>query len=194
MATTLDATVGGASANSYATLAQASAYVDTLVPSTTQDTWLDAGDEDQARALIMATRLLDSWYDWNGSVTSLSQALLWPRRGVLRPGVSEGQVTSGASNPWHTPFGTLLPEDEIPELLLDAVSELARQLLAGDRTADSDTETQGIESLKAGSIELAFRAGVTAKVIPDAVASFLNALGRIKGRYGSGGAVDMRRA
>lgn len=191
---TLDATVGGIAANSYSSLAQGETYIDTLVPSTLQDAWVNAGEDDQTRALIMATRLLDTWFEWYGSITNLNQALLWPRRGVLRPGISEGQVMSGAVNPWHIPFGTTLPENEIPQLLIDATVELARQLLAGDRIADSDTETQGISSLTAGSIALTFRAGITAKVIPDAVLSLVNMLGTQKGRSGSTGALTMRRA
>lgn len=182
---TLDASVGGTSSNSYATLAEAESYIDTLVPSTLQDTWLDAGEEDQARALIMATRLLDSSYDWFGEVVSLDQALLWPRRGVLRPGVSEMPVGGGAINMWQTPFGVLLPEDAIAPQIRDATVELARQLLSADRTADSDVQTQGITSLRAGSVALTFKEGVSAKPIPDLVATMVSGLGIQRGRSGS---------
>lgn len=191
---TLDATIGGTAANSYATVEQATSYIDTLVPSTMQDVWLDSSEEDQARALIMATRLLDQWFDWYGAISNLHQSLLWPRLGVMRPGVSERQVSAGATNPWHTPFGTLFQSNELPPQLVEATAELARQLLAGDRTADSDIETQGVSNLKVASIELAFRAGVIAKVIPDSVLTFVNGIGVQKGRSGSSGAVDMRRA
>jgi hypothetical protein len=59
-----------------------------------------------------------------------------------------------------------------------ATAELARQLLEADRTVDSDLESQGITSLKAGSVELAFSGQAKPKVIPNAVAAFVGIYGR----------------
>lgn len=171
---TLDSTIGGVSANSNASIEEAQDYVDTLVPDTLAEAWNDGGAEAQANALIMATRLLDTWFDWCGFVASSSQALLWPRSGVTGPN------------------GYLVPTDEIPARIVEATAELARQLLAGDRISDSDAETNSLKSLKAGPVELAF-GSVVAKPIPDAVMVMASAFGTVRGRYGSG-TVTLRRA
>jgi len=170
MACTIDATVGGAAANSYCTIAEGTAYHETHPYATV---WEDAGDDERCRALQTATRLLDQWYEWTGVAVGSTQALLWPRIDVIGPN------------------GYLEASDAIPTRLRDATAELARQLLAGDRTADSDIETQGLKSLKAGSVELAFSGAAVGKVIPDAVAGFVSVYGRLRGR--SGADVTLRR-
>src|SRR5262245_40871921 len=123
----------------------------------------------------MATRLLDEGFDWQGFVVSSDQALLWPRTGVVAPN------------------GYLEPSDAIPVRVVQATSELARQLLVGgDRTADSDVETQKLKRVKAGSVEVEFGSGVTGKPIPDAVAALVGVYG--KKTSPSGGAVTVLRA
>ncbi len=165
---TLDATTGGASANSYASIAEAQVYMDTLVPSTLIETWDSAGEEDQGKALQMATRLLDTWFEWYGFVSSTDQALLWPRSGVIDRN------------------GYEVPTDEVPQGIVDATSELARQLLAGDRTADSDIEANKLKSLKAGPVELTFGGGVSSKPVPDAVMVMASFYGTLRSRSGGG--------
>lgn len=172
MALTLVATAGSASANTYCTRADATTYHEGRLYS---DDWNDADTTDQDAALVMATRLLDQWFDWQGSAVDSTQALKWPRTGVLGP------------------TGYQLASNAIPAEIRDATAELARCLIAEDRTKDSDIETQGISSLKAGSVELSFTARAAAKVIPDSVLGFISArLGVKRGR--SGGAVTLQRA
>jgi len=57
----------------------------------------------------------------------------------------------------------------IPQALKDAESELAGQLLKGDRTLDNDVIVQGLNSVKAGSVALGFNKSIVPQVIPDAV-------------------------
>lgn len=168
MAITLDSTVAGVDANSYASLADAQAYIDTLVPTTLGDSWNDSGEEEQTAALVMATRLLDTWFDWIGFVHSGDQRLLWPRSGV-----------TGLN-------GYSQPEDEIPERIIEATAEWARQLLAGDKLSDSDIETNKLKSLKAGPVELEFGGGVTAKSVPDSVMAMVAYFGTLRSKYGTG--------
>jgi hypothetical protein len=106
-------------------------------------------------------------------VASSSQALLWPRDMA------------------YGPNGYELDSTTVPAAIRDACIEWARQLISADRTADSDTETQGITALKAGSVFLQFRQGVVAKPVPDMVQSMLSHYGRLRSR--SGGAVDIHR-
>ena len=76
MAAVIDATLGGASANSYVTLADADAYFETVPDSTD---WVSKSTDQKNRALISATRWIDvlSFY---GKRCSETQALKWPRK------------------------------------------------------------------------------------------------------------------
>lgn len=165
---TFDATIGGTAATSYASLEDAQSYIDTLVPSTLADPWNDGGEEEQQKALMSATRLLDTWFDWNGFVASSGQRLLWPRSGVIDRN------------------GYLVASDEIPQGIVDATTELARQLLAGDRISDSELESNQLKALKAGPVELEFTGNVVAKPIPDAVMVMASFYGVLRPRTGNG--------
>lgn len=161
MSLTLVDTPGAADANTYCDLADANTYHEGRLYS---DTWTNAADADKNAALVMATRLLDQWFEWYGAATSSDQALLWPRTGA------------------YGPNGYLLASDAIPDRVREATAELARLLIDTDRTVDSDIETQGITRLQAGSVELEFSARAGAKVIPDSVLGFVGVLGRKRGR------------
>ena len=152
---TLVATPGSASANTYCLLTVANQYHEDRPAVGT--TWSSATDAQKNAALLWATKLLDANYVWNGYVVDSTQSLLFPRTGLLD--INEVDILS-----WT----------EIPIQLQWATAEFARQLLAADRASDSDIETQGITSIKAGSIALTFKdCGVFAKVIPDAVVNLI---------------------
>jgi hypothetical protein len=160
MAITIDASVGGGSANAYCTLTEADTY---HASHPYASVWDAATDDQQNRAIVTATRLLDEHIAWIGWVASSTQALLWPRSGGI----------------YRNGYG--IPSTVIPADLKRATAELARQLLAGDRTADSDIETQGITALSAGSVSLTFDAArVQVKVLPDAVTAMVGYLGAVK--------------
>jgi len=184
LAVIIIATPKGTTSNSYCDLDYADAYHEAF---SYPEAWEDAGEDDKNRALVTATRLLDTWFEWFGEVTTLTQALLWPRRGVLKPGISETQPVSLAANDWHEPFGVLLDQDVVPIIIQNATSEMARTLLEGNRNSDSDIETQGIEFIKAGPVELKFKGGVTAKPIPDSVMAMCTQVGRLRPKSGAGG-------
>jgi hypothetical protein len=171
MACAIQATAGHAAANSYATVAEGTTYHESHLYASA---WENASADEQCRALVMATRMMDTWFDWHGTPAASGQGLLWPRDGA------------------YGKDGYELASDEIPAGIRDATIEWARQLLAADRTADSETETQGIKALKAGSVMLQFRDGVAAKPIPDAVLVMASHYGVPRSR--SGGAVTLQRA
>lgn len=148
---TIVTTAGSASANAYCDVAFADQY-NADRPPDADGTWAAATPDQKAQAILWATRLLDSLWQWTGYPTDDVQALQWPRGAMLKPsGWSYVDI--------HT----------IPVELQRATAEFARQLLVADRAGDSDVETQGITSLKAGPVSLTFKDSVTAKVIPDAV-------------------------
>lgn len=167
MSFTLDATPGGANANSYETLAEAQDYFDSRL---SLPGWDNA--DSQEVLLAMGTRTLDAlaqpfktffpasggsaaYYrirrQWTGSPATTTQRLAWPRIGMF----------DRNGNPIDP---TVIPQD-----LKDALSELAGQLGTNDRTLDNDVIVQGLTSIKAGSVALTFKSDIVAQVIPDAV-------------------------
>ena len=69
---TLVATPGASNANSYTTVAEATAYFESRLY---RSTWENADPADQTVALIWATRVLDEQIDWLGTKVSTTQAL-----------------------------------------------------------------------------------------------------------------------
>lgn len=84
MAITLDATVGGASANTYLTLSDANDIVDGLVEDADVTAWASSTDDQKNRALATAAQRLDRERYLGARVTD-TQALQWPRTGVRKP-------------------------------------------------------------------------------------------------------------
>lgn len=170
MALVLNATVGAADANSYATLAEANAYHESRLNSTA---WTSATDSDKTIALVMATRTLDAMYVWAGYPSyflTISQALGWPRY----PVEDKGRVA-------------FIDSSVLPVELKNATAELARQLLISDRTIEGDVDAQGIKSLKAGSVSIEFKGTTNLKPIPDAVLNMLPSWwGYVKNASGEG--------
>lgn len=123
----LDTTVGGASADSYASLAQAATYHANLGHTT----WDATDSEIQEQKLRLATQYLDSRYSWRGVKVAQTQALDWPRSGVVVDGYT-------------------LASDAIPVALRNACCELAYKALTVDLFADVDT--QYVESVTVGPI------------------------------------------
>lgn len=168
---TLDSTVAGVNANSYASLAEAATYFDERVPLATP--WVASGDT-SIRALIMATRVLESmvasrkrltvngtdrYYrtspQWTGSPATTTQRLAWPRTGMLDRN------------------GNAIASNVIPIDLKNAQAELAGQLLLSDTTLDNSVSVGGIKSISAGSVSLSFKDMVERHVLPDSVIELL---------------------
>ena len=84
MAATIDATVGGANANSYLTLAAAQTIVDGFVEDADVTAWATATTDQKNRALVTATQRLDR-ERFLGARSTDTQALQWPRTGVRKP-------------------------------------------------------------------------------------------------------------
>ena len=84
MAITIDATVGGASANSYLTLADAQDLIDGMVENDDVTAWASATTDQKNRALYSATQRLDR-ERFLGARATDTQDLQWPRTGVRKP-------------------------------------------------------------------------------------------------------------
>ena len=121
MAVTIDATVGGASANSYITLADADSLVEAMISSTDVSKWATGNTDSRNRALAAATQRLDR-ERFLGARTNSTQALQWPREGVRKPDTYIQSFSHG--------FPFRLTEDyytntEIPDQVKRAQVELA---------------------------------------------------------------------
>ena len=127
MAIAIDATAGGASANSFATLAEADTYMTARLNASTWET--DASDDTKNRALVEAARELDPMA-WDGIRTASTQALSWPRSWAYDP-----------DSPVQDYFTTTV----VPQRVKDAQCELAFQFVkAGTTDVAARDATQGV--------------------------------------------------
>lgn len=167
---TLVATAGASNANTYITLADADTYHDSHSYATT---WTSATDDQQKVALVWATRLLDAHYQWVGTIASDTQSLRWPRAAT------------------YDRDGRLLANDEIPEAIEFATAELARHLLASDRTAPEGVG-RAEKRMKVGGLEVEYFNATSTKAypVPDAVYDLIRHLVINTSR---GGAITMSR-
>lgn len=153
-ASTLVVTVGGASSNSYVTLAQFNTYCEQRL---NVDSFDDAQPDDKIRALLMATRRLDR-ENWIGQKAATTQALVWPRSGVYKP---DG-------------YGDQYLSTEIPQLVKDAQCELALAYLDGF----DDGEEDAIDSFSADGVSVHFRRSKPSGGLPVAVLHLIGGLTR----------------
>ena len=112
---------GRADANSYASAADCDAYHSGHLYATS---WTGATADNKAAALVMASRVIDAEFQFNGAKASAAQALQWPRSDCRDP---DAVATSSSSG--------VVASNVVPKAVLDATCELARELLTLDRTA-----------------------------------------------------------
>ena len=94
MAVTIDATAGGADANSYLTLSDAQDIVDGMVEDADVTAWASATTDQKNRALYTATQRLDR-ERFLGAKATDTQALQWPRTGVRKPDTYVNTYSTG---------------------------------------------------------------------------------------------------
>ena len=118
---------GLANANAYASAADGDAYHAGHLYATA---WTGATDDQKAAALVMATRLIDGQYQFNGLRSQSGQALQWPR--VNCPDPDKAPIPVLTSLLLYDPF---VPFSIVPLAVVQATCEQARELLVADRTA-----------------------------------------------------------
>lgn len=162
---------GLSDANSYASAETADAYHEAHLYATT---WTGATDDNKAKALAMATRVLDSNFRWNGFRKGSAQRLEWPRVRVERQG-SNDRVQ-------FPDVGVYWPENELPRPLVEATCELARLLLDTDRTADADSKGISRLGLGNGAIDITFDKEDRPTPITDEIRRMLVPIGKLRGK------------
>lgn len=154
MACSIDATVGGASANSYITSAAADTYFDNRLQGSEWDT---ATADEKCRALVSATRRLD-FEKFEGEKETTGQALKWPR---LDATDDDGEE---------------FDSDAIPQIVLDATCEMALLLLndnASSKDSFGDTGLEGFKRVRVGPVEVEPRMSAEGSELPEVVRKLL---------------------
>jgi len=149
MAVTIDATAGGANANSYITLAEADTFVEAMISSSDVSKWTTGNDDTRNRALTAAAERLDR-ERFLGARTNDTQARQWPREGVRKPDTYVRSYSSG--------FPFRLTEDyytntEIPDQIKRAQIELA-VYLKNNVDGISLGGLEDFKSVKIGSLQV----------------------------------------
>lgn len=155
MAITLDANPASATFNCYATLVQGNDYHSTRLHN---DAWVNSGANDKSKALMWATRQLDT-LKWRGVRTSGTQNLGFPRRGLSYyesspVGGFDYEIVDVAGIGYLTKIE--ISDTTVPNFLRDATCELAMYLLDSDTSAPSGTE--GFNRIKVDVIDIEIKA------------------------------------
>lgn len=164
-------------ANTYATLVEFRAYHESHVEG---EASTDLDDDLVNRALVQATRELDTYLIWDGWATTTTQALAFPRLGLTDPNTEA--IISG---------------DVIPERVKNACCEQARLIASRNRAVEGDTSLEGLQRLKAGPVELEFAKtdpgeAVVGQVIAPSAFQFVAAWCRMV-QAGKGGTIPLVR-
>ncbi|MHB1125235.1 MAG: DnaT-like ssDNA-binding protein [Ramlibacter sp.] len=162
MALIVETGAGLADAESYATVEQADAYL----AARNYPAWALLAPEAKEAALRMATAYMHA-FAWKGIRSYQTQALDWPRTGV----VADGYPVDG---------------DRVPAAVRNACIELARRASTGELAPD---QGQQIASKSVGPVSVTYQAGSTnARRFPH-VAVMLSSL-----MHGGGGSFAILRA
>lgn len=148
---------GKANANSYATADDGVLYHFGHLYATA---WTAATTPQKEAALVMATRLIDAEHQFGGVKAKDGQALQWPRVDCRDPDT-----------------GDSVPENKVPQALVDATCELARELLIADRTAAPAGE--GLKYYNDAGKQTGYDKSDTRPIIPKLVQAMLAKFGSL---------------
>jgi hypothetical protein len=150
-----------ANANSYASVADCDSYHDGHLYASA---WTGATTATKEAALVMATRLIDGCYQFNGFKVSSAQSLQWPREACLNPDMAPSSTNA------------FFAADAVPVVVVNATCEVARELIKADTTDATDGE--GLQSISiAGAMSIQFDKRDQQAKIPETARLFLARLG-----------------
>lgn len=143
MTLTLVATASSASANAFCTLAEAEAYMETLVYATA---WSNKTDQQKIAALITSARWMNT-LKWKGVRGSQAQSMAWPRCAGGWT-VNLGGFTPNANGYLLDQDGYQVAADAVPTCVKNANAQAALDFMTKDRAADPKMP------LKLGTLEI----------------------------------------
>jgi hypothetical protein len=166
--------------------------------------WSAATADQKAIALVMATRVIDSEYQFGGYRAGFAQALQWPRSECREP--DGGTAGFGARNVTQAALRGILPDglaaiivqtaewfvppNLVPKAVVEATCELARELLVVNRT--EAPEGEGLKYENAGGSQTGYDKTDKRPIIPALVQAMLAKYGALINR--KSGAVQLVRA
>src|ERR1041384_3886869 len=156
---------GRSDANAYANAADGDAYHEGHLYASA---WTAATTASKEAALVFATRLIDSQFQFGGSKANGAQALQWPREDCVDPDAA----------------GDSVPGEVVPKAVAAATCEMARELLIADRTASHAGE--GLKYQNSGTTQTGYDKKDTRPVISYVAQAMLAKFGAlIKSRSGA---------
>ena len=157
-------------ANSYTDALEATTILTNTVGS---ESWLSLADDLKNASLIQATFLLDSSFNWAGTIASDTQELRWPRNNVTDQD------------------GRLIANDAIPNALKTAVAMLAVNLV---KSSGINGVSNNVKSIKVGPIAIGLDSteSVDEQIIPRYIISVLGFLGSYTGPSDSKSAYNIK--
>ena len=186
MAISIDATVGGASANSYITLSDANAIIEGLVADDDVAAWDGSNTDNKNRALFTAAIRVDRERFLGARVTD-TQALQWPRTGVRKPDTYINTYATGFPFRITTDYFT---DTEVPEQVKKAQVILA-VYLNNNRNGLGLSGLEDYKNVKIGNLEATpnFYGSVGADRVPPLFDRYFTGL-----RIGGPGNVAIKRS
>lgn len=150
--TSIDATVGGTSANSYVTRADANLY---LADQFGTAAWDALADTDKDKALKQATRQIDR-YRFHGWRALAGQALNFPR---FRPGDQPGLGISvpDSDEPIHSTI--LYIPIKVQRACCEQALWIAQNASRGGQSARQQLQQEGVDSFRMGDLQETFTHG-----------------------------------
>lgn len=163
-----DSTVGGPNANSYASVADADAYIALRLNAAE---WTAADTATKQAALVTATSMLNEMFAWRGEPATTTQALHWPATDAIDCAGNDISSTT------------------IPAAVKNATYEQALYLLKFDATQTPTAIMQGLKSASVGSISSEFDSTMTPAKAQSRVSSILRCYGTPQENISGGSAV-----
>lgn len=120
--------------NTYISRTAANAYIE---GSLDFSVWNALADTAKDQALVMATRMIDR-QSWLGAKTNSEQALAFPRTGLTDKD------------------GNTLPDDEVPQAVIDGQCELALALAKDSTVAENSSSGSNVKKVQAGSASVEY--------------------------------------
>ena len=173
MAISLDATVGGASANTYITRSDTNSIVEGLVLDADVQAWDTSSTDNQNRALYTAAQRIDR-ERFLGARVADTQALQWPRSGVRKPDTYTNLYGLSFPNRLVADYYT---DTEIPDRVKKAQVVLA-VYLNNNRDALGLSGLENFNAVSIGSINVTprFFGAVGADQVPPLFQEYLNGI------------------
>ena len=148
---------GLANANTYADVADGDAYHEGHLYASA---WAGATTGSKSAALVMASRLIDAEFQFEGTRSLAVQALQWPREDCPDPDTGEPVLAN-----------------VVPRLVVQATCELARELLIADRTAAPAGE--GLKYQNVGTTQTGYDKSDTRPIISHVAQAMLAKYGSL---------------